>query len=49
MHPFTPQLQLRLGFTETRTKREFRDLNPALFINPNFCDPELPRVPGSPD
>lgn len=46
---FTPQLQLRLGFTETRTKPEFRDLNPALFINPITYDPTVPRVPGSPD
>jgi len=42
----TPELQLRFGYTETRTKPEFRDLNPALFINPVFYDPDIPQNPG---
>lgn len=31
---FTPKLQFRLGFTKTRTKPNFGDLNPALNISP---------------
>jgi len=31
---FTPEVQLRLGYTETRTQPNFGDLNPALDIRP---------------
>ena len=31
---FTPKLQLRLGYTRTRTKPDFSALNPALTITP---------------
>lgn len=43
---FTPKLQLRLGFTETRTKPSFWDLNPALTINPTSLGGTT--TPGSP-
>ena len=46
---FSPELQLRLAYTKSRTKPEFRDMNPALFINPIYYDPNVPRTPGSPD
>jgi TonB-dependent receptor len=45
---FIPELQLRLGFTESRTKPEFRSLNPALFINPVNYGTGGPTTPGSP-
>ena len=41
-----PELQLRLGYTQTRTKPEFRDLNPALFINPVYYDDDAVQIPG---
>lgn len=43
---FTPQLQLRLGYTQTRTKPSFWDLNPALTINPTSLSGTT--TPGSP-
>jgi TonB-dependent receptor len=45
---FTPKLQLRLGYTETRTKPSFWDLNPALFITPVNYGPGGSTTPGSP-
>jgi TonB-dependent receptor len=45
---FTPQLQLRLGYTETRTKPSFWDLNPALNITPVNYGQGGPTTPGSP-
>jgi TonB-dependent receptor len=43
---FTPQLQLRLGYTKTRTKPSFWDLNPALTINPVCIN--CTTTPGTP-
>ncbi|WP_082453782.1 TonB-dependent receptor [Sphingomonas sp. Leaf62] len=43
---FTPELQLRLGYTKTRTKPNFGDLNPALNIQPVIYQPCLePTAP----
>lgn len=36
---FTPEIQLRLGYTQTRTKPDFGSLNPALTIQPVFYAP----------
>ncbi|HYE26980.1 MAG TPA: TonB-dependent receptor [Allosphingosinicella sp.] len=37
---FTPELQLRLAFTETRTRPTFQQLNPALRLaQPPVCNP----------
>lgn len=44
---FGPEVQLRLGFTETRTKPNFGDLNPSLDIRPVFYPPC--GDPGDPD
>ncbi|WP_200922245.1 TonB-dependent receptor [Sphingomonas sp. Leaf23] len=38
---FTPKLQLRLGYTKTRTKPNFGDLNPGLNIQPVIYQPCL--------
>lgn len=38
---FTPEVQLRLGYTQTRTKPDFGALNPALRINPIIYQPCL--------
>ena len=45
---FTPQLQLRVGYTETRTKPSFWDLNPALSIYPVNYGTGGPTTPNSP-
>jgi TonB-dependent receptor len=43
---FTPKLQLRLGFTETRTKANFGDLIPGLNVRPVVYNDNNPRRPG---
>lgn len=37
---FTPEIQLRLAYTQTRTRPNFLDLNPTLTINPLRTDNE---------
>ncbi|MCJ2181272.1 TonB-dependent receptor [Novosphingobium sp. 1949] len=44
----TPELQLRLGYTKTRTRPDFSALNPALFITQNRLDPTAPVDPSLP-
>ena len=46
---FTPKLQLRLGYTFTRTKPDFGVLNPALNITQVVHDPNQPTSPNDPN
>jgi TonB-dependent receptor len=47
---FTEQLQLRLAYTQTRTRANFLDLNPALTVGPPpVIDPNNPPNPNDPD
>lgn len=47
---FTPELQLRLAYTQTRTRPGFFDLNPALTLAPPpVIDPNNPPNPNNPN
>jgi TonB-dependent receptor len=44
---FTPDLQLRLAATKTRTRPQFNDLNPSVSINQSACNPQTNECPAS--
>ncbi|MFV0624033.1 TonB-dependent receptor [Sphingomonas sp. ac-8] len=47
---FTPELQMRLAYTQTRTRPGFFDLNPGLTVNaPPVVDPNNPPNPNNPN
>lgn len=47
---FAPKLQMRLAYTQTRTRPGFFDLNPALTVNaPPVVDPNNPPNPNNPN
>lgn len=45
---FTNKVQLRLGYTFTRTKPDFGQLNPAVYIQQVIRDPSRPLDPNDP-
>jgi iron complex outermembrane recepter protein len=46
----TPELQMRLAYTQTRTRPGFFDLNPGLTVNaPPVVDPNNPPNPNNPN
>lgn len=47
---FTPEVQMRMAYTQTRTRPGFFDLNPALTVNaPPVVDPNNPPNPNNPN
>ncbi|PXA89769.1 TonB-dependent receptor, partial [Nostoc sp. 3335mG] len=47
---FTPELQMRLAYTQTRTRPNFFDLNPTLTVGPPpVIDPNNPPNPNDPN
>lgn len=44
---FTPDLQLRLAATKTRTRPQFNDLNPSISINQSACNAQQNICPAS--
>lgn len=48
---FTDELQMRLAYTQTRTRPNFFDLNPTLTVGPPppVTDPDNPANPNDPD
>lgn len=44
---FTPDLQLRLAATKTRTRPQFNDLNPSISINQSACNASQNICPAS--